>query len=212
MTTIGDIKKQALMLMFVNYENDLSEQDVDTITDEEYTRYLVNMNSCINRAIKRIQNAGVLPKKTAIITASTQGEIGTFIARYNLPSIIEDIHTIERITMQDNGTGLYDPNVGFGLEGDVLLLLPLTKTQTYRVLYTPSIGKIALNAPSNTQINVPDEVAEIIPYFIKAELYEEDEPAMAAQARNIFEATLDSLRRSEYSVQRKVVNVYGGLY
>ena len=50
MTTIGDIKKQALMLMFVNYENDLSEQDVDTITDEEYTRYLamnVPISPCV---------------------------------------------------------------------------------------------------------------------------------------------------------------------
>ena len=53
-----------------------------------------------------------------------------------------------------------------------------------------------------------DELLALIPYFVKSELYEEDEPQMAAQARNIFEASLEALIPYEESKQTLVERVY----
>lgn len=208
--TVGEIKKNALAIMFANYETDLANVDVDTLTDEEYTKYTVNMNACINRALKRIERACVLPNKTIVINKATAGEIGTYLARYNLASLTNDMGIVQRVSKED-GYGRYSPCVDFCMEGDIIILPALAKSDTYRVMYQPKVKRLALTAVSSTEIDIPDEVAEIIPYFIKAELYEEDEPSMAANARNIFEATLDSLRRDEYEVQTSVANIYGGL-
>lgn len=208
--TINEIKKNALAIMFVNYEYDLADINVDSITDEEYTKYTVNMNACINRALKRIENAGVLPNKSVVINSGTAGEIGTYISRYNLGTLANDCKTVQRVAKTD-AWGRYAPCVEFSIEEDVIILPTLAKAESYRVMYQPKVQKISLSAISSTEISIPDEVAEIIPYFIKAELYEEDEPSMAANARNIFEATLDSLRRDEYAQQTVVQDVYRGL-
>lgn len=206
--TINDIEKNALAIMFTNYENDLSEQDVDLITDEEYRKYTVNMKACINRALMRIQRAKVLPLKKKVIDGTTTGENDGFLARYNLEELIPDLFEIKRIACSARR---YTPSVSFQIEAGTLVL-PSLHGGEYIVIYEPKLQRVALNAASSTNIDIPDEIAEIIPYFIKAELYEEDEPSLALQARNIFEATLDSLKRDNYNTQASVVNVMGGGY
>lgn len=206
--TINDIEKNALAIMFTNYENDLSEQDVDLITDEEYRKYTVNMKACINRALMRIQRAKVLPLKKKVINGTTTGENDEFLARYNLEELMPDLFEIKRIA---HSARRYTPSVSFQIEAGTLVL-PSLHGGEYIVIYEPKLQRIALNAVSSTNIDIPDEIAEIIPYFIKAELYEEDEPSLALQARNIFEATLDSLKRDNYNTQASVVNVMGGGY
>lgn len=206
--TINEIEKNALAIMFTNYENDLSDQDVDLITNEEYRKYTVNMKACINRALMRIQRANVLPLKKKVIDNATAGEVGDFLVRYNLEELIPDLYEIKRIAYSARR---YMPSISFQIEAGTLVL-PKISNGEYVVIYEPKVQRVALNAVSSTNIDIPDGIAEIIPYFIKAELYEEDEPSLALQARNIFEATLDSLKRDNYSTQASVINVMGGGY
>ena len=42
---------------------------------------------------------------------------------------------------------------------------------------------------------------KLIPYFIKGDLYQEEEPDLAADARNIFEASLDDFKVQNQSKQ-----------
>lgn len=205
---INEIKKNALALMFTNYEHDLSNVDIDDETNDEYTRYTVNMNACINRALARIQNADVLPYKRSEVTIDTPHTSGGNLVRYNLSDIASDIYDIKRIASEDKYS--YEPNVDFFTEAQILVISPLAKNEKYIVIYVPKIERISLTATSDTEIHIPDAVAEIIPYFIKAELFEEDEPELAIHARNIFEATLDSLKQQEKSVQTCVKNVFRG--
>lgn len=205
--TINEIEKNALAIMFTNYENDLSEQDVDLITDEGYRKYTVNMKACINRALMRIQRADVLPLKSFTIDSATPCDNDGYQARYNLNMLIPDLFDIERIIFE-SACG-YNPSVSFQTEAGTLVLIPLREGERYTVIYEPKVQRVALNALSSTEINIPDDIADIIPYFIKAELYEEDEPSLAAQARNIFEATLDSLKRNDRAAQSSVINVFG---
>lgn len=43
----------------------------------------------------------------------------------------------------------------------------------------------------NTVLDLDPNLCELIPYFIKGELYEEDNPQQAAIAKNYFESTVD---------------------
>ena len=53
---LGDIKIQALKLMFVNYNDDISIDSLPTLsTDQNYGSYLVNMPGSINRCFASIE-------------------------------------------------------------------------------------------------------------------------------------------------------------
>ena len=45
--------------------------------------------------------------------------------------------------------------------------------------------------PDDRVLELDEELCELIPYFIKGELYEEDNPQQAAIAKNYFESTVD---------------------
>ena len=54
------------------------------------------------------------------------------------------------------------------------------------------------------EIFIPEEVQRMIPYFVKGELYEEDEPAMAQTAYAMYINFLRGLKRPFNKVQTKV--------
>ena len=55
---VGDIKVEAIKLMFTNYGFDFSINELQTmLSDENYSSYIVNMNGAIARALDRIENA-----------------------------------------------------------------------------------------------------------------------------------------------------------
>ena len=56
--------------------------------------------------------------------------------------------------------------------------------------YTPKTQLITKETDNLMELNVPEEMARMIPYFVKADLYELDEPELSATARNIFESAL----------------------
>jgi hypothetical protein len=62
--------------------------------------------------------------------------------------------------------------------------------EMFVVEYVPKIPLITSTTDNNTEIDLPDALVRIIPYFVKAELYELDEPNLSAMARNVFESAL----------------------
>jgi len=207
--TLNDIKKAALALMFTNYSDDLADVDVDTLSSEEYTQYLVNMNASINRCLGRIESAGVLPLKTQEITTATTGSVSGNFARYDLSLLANLFKSVSRIA-KESASGEYIPSVKYHLEGTTVVLPPLETGEKYIIIYRPKAPRVSIGSPSYAVVNVPENIAEIIPYYIKADLYEEDEPDLALQARNIFESLLAQLVVDESSVDQGVVNVWGG--
>ena len=207
--TLNDIKKAALALMFTNYSDDLSSEDVDNLSSEEYTQYLVNMNASINRALGRIESAGVLPLKTQEITTATTDTVSGNFARYDLSTLASKFKSISRIA-KETASGEYISSVKYHVEGTTLVVAPLDTGDKYIVIYHWRPNRVSITAGSYTVVDVPDNIAEIIPYYIKADLYEEDEPNLALQARNIFESLLSQFVVDESSGDAGVVNVWGG--
>ena len=61
--------------------------------------------------------------------------------------------------------------------------------ELFRVEYTPNYYVTTLTS-NDYEIEIPEAMARSIPYFVKAELYEVEEPQLSANARNIFENAL----------------------
>ena len=53
-------------------------------------------------------------------------------------------------------------------------------------------------------LNIPSEVQRMLPFYVKSELYEEDEPAIAMMSKNTFIQFLTGLRKKTTNNQTKV--------
>ena len=206
--TINDIKKATLALMFANYADDLRDENVDEFTDPQYTKYTVNMDASINRALARIEAARVLPLASVTLT-SENGTGDSWRRRWNLSSLASDFMAVSRVIRE--GAWGYESSVHYEMEGNTVVLPFLAEDEDYRVLYHRRVARIALAAPSSTVVDVPDYVADIIPYWVKADLYEEDEANMAVAARNTFEQMLAALTPADGNGQGGVKDVFSGV-
>lgn len=66
----------------------------------------------------------------------------------------------------------------------------ITEEESFVIEYIPKIETIKETTDNLMELPMPDTLARIIPYFVKAELYEIEEPNASAMARNIFENAL----------------------
>ncbi len=200
---LGDIKVEAIKLMFTNYAFDMGIDDLQLmISDENYGSYIVNMNGAIARALDRIENACVLPAKRYLLSEE-DFEKSKYFKRFDLNKI-EDFFAIDRITAEYEN-GCYDGNVEYELQGDTLLLH--NSAADFTILYFPKIKTVSEKTSDNDEIWIPENIARLIPYFIKSELYQEEEPVLAADARNLFEASLDDLKIKAQNKQNYVQEV-----
>lgn len=198
---IGDIKIEAIKLMFTNYSFDMGIDDLQKlVSDENYGSYIVNMNGSINRALDRIQNACVLAPKAHTFNTDD----GNALLKYDLKNI-SDLFLIDRVSSWLNKTE-YCPSVSFYIEGDTLILE--NTGDEYTILYFPTIKSLTNEDADTDDMWLPDYIARLIPYFIKSDLYQEEEPDLAAAARNLFEASLEDIKTQRQINQTYVHQTY----
>lgn len=68
--------------------------------------------------------------------------------------------------------------------------IEVDEDETFIVEYTPKLKMFDNGSDENEELEIPETLARIIPYFVKADLFEQDEPELSANARNIFESAL----------------------
>lgn len=204
---LGEIKIEALKLMFVNYNIDFVINELPNIAlDENYGSYLVNMPGAINRCFASIEEKGVLPVKTYILNADEGLASGSYI-RFDLPKLIEDYFDVDRIVCE-TANGEYIGDHEYQKEGDTLVLKDFGVDDKYVLLYLPRIERISSLTPDDEEILIPDNIAAHIPYFIKGDLYRDDEPNEASEARNWYEAAMDAILNSRANKVSKVTSIF----
>lgn len=208
---LGEIKLEALRLMFTNYSEKLDLEHISTYyEDEKYGQYLQNMTECINRAIDRINSAGVLSEKSYTVTKASAGEgieTSSFFNRYALASLISDYHKLVRVVKHDARQIVGNYNYLTESES-VILLAPLNENESYIFIYSPKVGNVnALD--DEDDVVIEDGLARVIPFYIKGDLFQEDEPQLAADAKNQFEQYIATYKKSNDGVQNSVKTVYG---
>lgn len=202
---LGDIKIESLKIMFVSTHTDLSIGQLNNaLNDENYSSYLVNMPGAINRCFSTLEEKRVLPIKAYTLKAS-EGLASAKYIRFDLASLIEDFCDIDRLVCERGEE--YEGNAEFRMEGNILVL-PIFDDEVYTVLYYPSIPRITSETDNETELPIPDKIAAHIPYFVKGDLFRDDEPDEANEARNWFEAAMEQIIATKQSYSDKVFDKY----
>lgn len=205
--TLGEIKMQALRLMFVQAADDYTVDEISELErDEECKDYIANMPGAINRCLSNLESRSVLPIKRAVLSGFS-GEVYGGSVRYMLPQVLPDLFKIERIA-KENERGGYRSSVGYVKEGNTLMLSEIRDDERYIIMYRPRVARVNAFTDNNTVLDIPEHIAALIPYFIKSELYRIDEPDEAQEAKNWYENGLADIGIEEESHQTKVKSVY----
>lgn len=180
---LGEIKIEALKLMFASYEVDFSETQLrNEMADDTYRDYLMNMPGAINRAFSVIENKCVLPIKSY-----------TFDSKELDLAKLSDFSRVYRVVFNGKG-GCNVPDFLYKIENKKLLMTDeLREGESYTLYYRPKLTRITSGTDDDTELDIPDNIAVFIPYFIKGELYREEEPGEATEAHNLFMKALDEL-------------------
>lgn len=203
---LGEIKIESLKIMFASVNTDLSVEELDNAAgDENYNSYLVNMPGAINRCFAVLETKKVLPIKSHTLAVAEGVASGSFI-RFDLASIIDDFHDMDRLVRicEDE----YEGNAEFRMEGAVLVLPIFDDDEGYTVLYYPSLERISSETDNETELDIPNNIAAHIPYFVKGDLFRDDEPDEANEARNWFEAAMEQILATKQAYSGKVQNKY----
>ena len=210
--TFNEIRAEALRLMFADMDIDADIESVDDLggrvglslleDDENIGSFLKGMRGSVNRALSFIEAKGVLPDESADITLDFSGDCPSF----TLP--LTCFHPIRIARTNDGGVC---GNVSFQRQGAKIFIPDASTADAYTLIYKPRIDRIMPGVCDFHEINIPDGIASLIPYFIKSELFREEEPAEAGEARNWFEQALAEMTVRQDGEQRSVDMVYGGM-
>lgn len=202
---LKEIKLEALRIMGCSAVVDGVDL-VDLEQEEECRDYLAYMPGAINRCLSNLESRDVLPKRQCVLAADACERYGDRV-RYSLGDMIPDLFKVERIAREDLRGG-YQPSADYVREGEKTVLGAIGEDERYIVIYWPRIGRITGLTDNETEIDVPDHIAALIPYFVKAELFRFDEPDEAQEAKNWYEGCLMEISYEAEGVQGRVSSVY----
>lgn len=204
--TLGEIKIEALKMMALNGENDIFEQDVTRLAvDDAYREYLLNMTGAINRCFSRLETLRVLPTKVREIVP-TEFSTETGRARFSLLSI-EDLFEVKGISVERESGKITD-NCEFIRIGDTVILDGISEGDRIWLLYRPALRRVSSITEASYVPEIPEDMAELIPYYIKGDLFRTDEPDEAQEAMSWFEQRIAECARNENGNQTSVRPVY----
>ena len=187
---IGEIKAQALMLM---YPNNPIKYDP---TDEGVRNALFQLKcnpglegplegatGAINRAIAEIETMGLSPIKCVDIASSIcekRGD-GSLIIKAS-----PDFLSVESLLCHTGGKTYA---IGYQLLGDSLIT-SWTKG-VFTLIYRSKIPRITSVTDDAYRLDLPMGLCQLIPYFIKAELFAQEDSEGARESREIFNRGLE---------------------
>lgn len=202
--TWGDIKLIALQTMFSNDGETLVEDDVNR-------EYLNAMPGKANEALQQIALVGrpILKSWQIEVTEDDtedadggesaesgeklrltvkSGELYKVALSYYLPRF----RCLHQLLLEDGVD--YAPAEEWRLEGDDVLVIPADTVGTYTVWYKAYPQVIDRETEDSEEIDLAPEAAALIPLYIAAELYKEDELSLATVLRNEYEDGLVKLQ------------------
>ena len=197
----GELKLATMQTIFANEGPNLSE-------DDSNQDYLQMMPAKTNEALQQACVVRPLVKKwTVTVSADAQQETvepGVSVTLpvqqglYHLDMTVlvprfRAIHDGE--VMLDSG-GVYGYAEEWQIEGDTTLVIPGETVGEYTVFYRAYPQTIDATTEDSVEIDVPAEVAHLLPLYIASELYKDDDLAMATMWRNEWEDGLEKVRQA----------------
>lgn len=195
--TWGQCKLIALQTMFSN-------EGAAINVDDSNQDYVHAMPGKANEALQQLATVGRPLLKQFNIRLAYGAEQGATDKELTMPTVdghyridlteyIPRFRAVDRV-MLDAG-GAYGEAEEWALEGDTVLVIPGT-AGVYTLWYMAYPQTIEVDTADETEIDLPHEAAVLIPLYLAAELYKEDDLSMATVFRNEFEDGLEKLRRA----------------
>ena len=209
---LWEIKASALRLMFADTDFEFNEDEFreQAVYHNHNTREkLVRMEDSIRRAIDLYYK--YTGQITSFETLELRNENDKFFNEIDLSNIIDmdyptrvDIlfgsRVFEQVSFKYNPIKKYI----YFTDGNYAIY---KENISFRVWYKIKAKNLPMNANEmefDLDEIVPDDVQRMIPYYIKGELFEEDEPNLAMVARNEYMLFLNRMKRQFSNVQTKI--------
>lgn len=201
--TWGEVKLAALQRIFSNDGPTMNRDD----SNEEY---LNAMPAVANEALSILTGTGIpllrklLVEITAEVTEPEKLEdtlrlpvTPGGLARIDMRESAEGYRALASGEIyRETEQGGYGPAESWSVEAADTLVLPIDEAAVYTVWYQSSAPVLTASTPDDTDLGVPREVAELVPLYIGAELYREDDIQMSTQMLNEFETGLARLQQA----------------
>ncbi len=111
---------------------------------------------------------------------------------YDLQALIPDFYKIDKLYFENYSHELIN-RTDYILEDGYTLVIDDRLEGNFIMKYQCYPDKIDEETDDDDEINLPDEVAVILPLYIASQLYKDDDIALATQYRNEFETAVENI-------------------
>lgn len=193
---IGEIKIEAIMLMFpsaqIAYSSDDDESILNSIyqlkSNGNFREYISACAGSINRALSFIEASGKSKTKSVKITPNVCEVLAGNKVRVHISRLSDDILSVEGVIMH----GQESEKIEHFTESDSTLIIDkLQKNSECMLVYKSKIKRISQLTSDTAELDISEEIASAIPYYIKAELFECEDGEGAKIAREKFKELLN---------------------
>lgn len=197
----GEIQIESLKKMYLNNEN-IDESNIDNLkSDKRYSTYLYSMPQACNEAIRKI-----LAIKPNIKSYSLKYKEDN--NKYELKKIIPKFKQLSEIVYSGNVIPKYH------IEGDNILVIEnwTNSKENFTIYYESFHDLIKGSTTAGTSIDLDRESVVLLPLYIAAELYKDDDIQQSTIWMNEFETALLELKESKKEINsnpNKITTIYG---
>lgn len=131
------------------------------------------------------------------------------IRRINLRDALQDFYKLVTTDVVYEKDGEYLKFKDYDWEGDSTLILDGLKQGNYKIHYFAYPKEITSQTEDDYELELDPEVAALLPVYIAAELYEDDDSSMAYYIREQYEAAKQRLVPTDVQGKAKFVDRWG---
>lgn len=188
----GEAKLICLQTMYAN-------EGVTILQDDSTEEYLHAMPGKANEAMMQLSLVGrplLKEAKIAVGVENAEAVVETEkvegVLLVQLKKEIPDFRTLHQLMLDSHG--IYGDAEDYRMVGDDVLVLPGDVAGIYTVIYKAYPTPVSRDTADETVLDVHEECASLVPIYMAAELYKDDDLALATVLRNEYEDGLQKIR------------------
>lgn len=191
----GEAKLICLQTMFANEGPALTENDSNR-------DYLYAMPGKANEAMLQLSLVGRPLLKEAKIAVGVEDEDAAVslaaLGKGEIPHVLAlkeklpDFRALHQLMLDSHG--IYGDAEEYRVVGDDVLVLPGDVAGVYTVIYKAYPTPVSLETLDDEVLDVNEECAALVPIYMAAELYKDDDLSLATVLRNEYEDGLQKVR------------------
>jgi hypothetical protein len=186
---LGEIKLEALYLCFatpelcIDTENDeaLGDTLFNLKNDSNYKDYLNASVGSINRCFAYLEAKGLVPVKTLTVR-KTEVLVKENVHVLDLSERWDEILSVTGVFAEDDPACPVEYTC---LNGEIRVA-GYTLPRNYTVTYTPRIQRVFHSTGESYKIPLPEEISNIIPYYVKGDIFRTDDSEEAEKSMESF--------------------------